>query len=97
MCQGESYLFITMDLAMPVLDGLRATEIVRQHMYRGATTPIVAVSSFDPMQPPLLNRADALDEGDALFSDKVHKGKVMLQVNSSSREAGKQETSRRNP
>lgn len=30
--RGESYALITMDLSMPILDGLHATEIVRQHM-----------------------------------------------------------------
>lgn len=50
---GESYLLITMDLAMPILDGVRATENVRVHAYRGSTTPIVALSCFDNGVPPL--------------------------------------------
>mmetsp|Transcript_25659 Transcript_25659/g.59935 ORF Transcript_25659/g.59935 Transcript_25659/m.59935 type:complete len:345 (+) Transcript_25659:284-1318(+) len=50
---GESYLLITMDLSMPKCNGVEATEHVRSNLYRGATTPIVALSSFDPLQPPL--------------------------------------------
>ena len=50
---GESYLLITMDLSMPKCNGVEATEHVRSNLYRGATTPIVALSTFDPLQPPL--------------------------------------------
>eukprot|EP00614_Pseudopedinella_elastica_P012255 CAMPEP_0172612118 /NCGR_PEP_ID=MMETSP1068-20121228/31727_1 /TAXON_ID=35684 /ORGANISM="Pseudopedinella elastica, Strain CCMP716" /LENGTH=204 /DNA_ID=CAMNT_0013416263 /DNA_START=126 /DNA_END=740 /DNA_ORIENTATION=- len=67
--QGRSYLFITMDLSMPILDGLLATEIIRLHMYHGSSTPILAISSFDPCQPPLSKRSP----GDFVFSEKIQK------------------------
>ena len=81
---------LVMDLAMPVLDGMHATEIVREHMYRGATTPIVAVSSFVPTQaeeallPP--GRREAPEsEAAAMFSETVsyrERGAEMGTVNS---------------
>jgi CheY-like chemotaxis protein len=48
---------IIMDLQMPVLDGLAATEYVRQHMYHGSTIPIIAVSSFGTYYSPPVARA----------------------------------------
>ena len=63
-----------MDLAMPVLDGMHATEIVREHMYRGATTPIVAVSSFVTAQEeegPKTHQKAPETEAAAMFSETV--------------------------
>lgn len=79
-----------MDLAMPVLDGMHATEIVREHMYRGATTPIVAVSSFVPTQEkgeePSSHRKAPETEAAAMFSETV--GYKKLREQRSQRKAG---------
>ena len=48
---GESYLLITMDLSMPKCNGLEAAKRMRVNLYRGTTTPIVALSGFDLLQP----------------------------------------------
>jgi len=81
LAQGESYALLIMDLAMPVLDGMHATEIVREHMYRGATTPIVAVSSFVPAQEeeeegPNTHRTEPETEAAAMFSETVRTTRV---------------------
>ena len=66
---GESYAIIITDIAMPVMDGLRAAEIIRMHMSQGTETPIIAVSSWDTLQPPLSVRADCSE----VFAVKVLK------------------------
>ncbi|WPJ94868.1 response regulator [Coraliomargarita algicola] len=44
LCNSESYDLIMMDLAMPVLNGLEATEIIRRET-PNSSTPIIAVTA----------------------------------------------------
>ena len=61
--QGHKLHLVMMDLTMPVLDGLHATELLRQYMFHGDTVPIVSVSSRPDERYP--------EEGGAVFTDKV--------------------------
>ena len=61
--QGEKFHLVLMDLTMPVLDGVHATEMLRQFVYHGDAVPIVSVSSRKEAQYP--------DGGAAVFSDQV--------------------------
>jgi CheY-like chemotaxis protein len=60
---GLKFHLVLMDLTMPVLDGVDATEILRQHMYHGGAVPIVSLSSRSETRYP--------DGAAAVFSGKV--------------------------
>jgi len=61
--KGLKYNLVLMDLTMPVLDGMHATELLRQYMYHGNFVPILSVSS----RPGELDS----ENGSAVFSGKV--------------------------
>lgn len=51
--KGGTYSLVIMDLTMPVLDGVHATEIMRRYMYHG--TPFVALSASRSPSAELFN------------------------------------------
>lgn len=61
--KGLKYDLVLMDLTMPVLDGMHATELLRQYMYHGSSVPILSVSSRPGELDPEI--------GAAVFSGKV--------------------------
>ncbi|HEY9791358.1 MAG TPA: response regulator [Candidatus Obscuribacterales bacterium] len=84
LCMRNRYSIILMDLDMPVMDGFKATKLIRVYEQSlGIRTPIVAVSSFDNSQ----NRQRCIGEGlDGLMEKGLNSEELMRVIGSYSME-----------